>query len=263
MKNILLTAIFPHPPIIVPEVGRGEEKKTEKTVSALNKVCQKIAELNPDTVVIITPHSYFNPHFFSVYNDEILNGNFGNFGAPQARFSFDNDIEFIDKLEFNSKEVFNKLDRIPPKINLDHGSGVPLYYLKKAGFSNKITVINYTALNKEHHIRFGSFISKTAEDLGRNIVLIASGDLSHRLLPTAPAGYNPQGRVFDEIITEGIKKGDYESIISIDSNIRENAGECGFNSLMTAFGAIGLKPQNNEVLSYEGPFGVGYIVAVL
>ncbi len=263
MSNILLTALFPHPPIIVPEVGRGEENKTSKTISALNTVCKRIVELNPDTIVIITPHSYFNPHFFSVYNDEILNGNFANFGAPQARFSFDNDKEFIDRLELNAKEVFHKLERIPPKTYLDHGSGVPLYYLKKAGYGNKIAVINYTALNKETHMRFGGFISKTAEDLGQKIVFIASGDLSHRLLPTAPAGYNPHGRVFDEIVTEGIKKGNYESIISVDAKIRENAGECGFNSLMTAFGGIGREPQNNEVLSYEGPFGVGYIVAVL
>jgi len=263
MTPPLLTAIFPHPPIIVPEVGRGEEQKTEKTISALNAVCEKIVVLNPDTVVIFTPHSYFNPHFFNVYNDAVLSGNFANFGAPQARFSFDNDREFIGRLELNSQELFNKLEKIPPKTLLDHGSGVPLYYLEKAGYKNKIAVINYTALNKDHHISFGNLIAQSADDLNRKIVFIASGDLSHRLIPTAPAGYNPNGKVFDEMIVQGIKNGDYESIIKTDSTLRENAGECGFNSLMTAFGAVGIKPQHNEVLSYEGPFGVGYIVATL
>jgi AmmeMemoRadiSam system protein B len=262
-KNILMTAITPHPPIIVPEVGQGEELKSQKTIEGLQKLSQEIVGLKPETIVIITPHSEFNPYFFSVYSNSLLNGNFGMFRAPEVKLEFENDLEFIEELELKAKENFIKLNRLPSKTPLDHGCMVPLYYLSKAGYKSKIVVINYTMLDKEKHKLFGKYIAETAEKLNRKTVFIASGDLSHRLKPGAPAGYEPDAKDFDELIVDSIKIGNYEAITNISFEMRNIAGECGYNSLMVAFGVINNTPEQNEVISYEGPFGVGYIVAKL
>lgn len=262
-KNILMTAIVPHPPIIVPEIGKGEELKAEKTIFGLIKLCGEIAELKPETIVIVTPHSEFNPYFFSVYSGNVLSGNFGMFSAPQVKLEFDNDIEFIKELGLRIKEDFSRLNLLPDNALLDHGSLVPLYYLSKAGYNGKVVVINYTMFDKEKHILFGKFIAETAEKLGRKTVFLASGDLSHRLKPGAPAGYDPGAKKFDELIAEGVLKGDYNMITDISSEIRNTAGECGYNSLMVAFGVVDNTPRHNEIISYEAPFGVGYMVAKL
>lgn len=261
-KNILMTAITPHPPIIIPEIGEGEEKKARKTVDGLTKLSGEIVATNPETIVIITPHSEFNPYFFGVYNTQVLSGDFANFRAPQVKLEFENDTEFIKELELKIKSDFIKLNNISAKY-LDHGSMVPLYYLKKAGYNGKIVVINYSMLDKEKHKLFGKFIAKTAETLDRNIVFIASGDLSHKLKPDAPAGYDPEAKEFDKLIVKSISEGDYNPVINMSPEIRKIAGECGYNSLMTAFGVTGDLAPNKEVISYEAPFGVGYIVAKL
>ena len=261
--NLLMAAIVPHPPIIIPEVGKNERLKVEKTITNLEKLSKEIVNSNPDTIIIITPHSIYNPHYFSVYYDEKLYGNFANFGAAQTQFSFDNDIDFINKLNTNISETFKGMNGIPHNTPLDHGSGVPLYFLDKAGYKGKIVVINYTALSSAQHILFGTLIRKTLSDINKNFVFIASGDLSHRLIPEAPAGYNPRGKEFDNLIFESISNGDYEAIINMPHDLRENAGECAYNSLMTAFGVLDKKSLHNQVLSYDYPFGVGYIVATL
>ncbi len=242
--NLLITAIVPHPPIIIPEVGGNELKKVEKTINALEILSKKIAGLNPDTVVVITPHSVFNPYYFSVYSEKKLRGNFARFRTPQVSLEFDNDIGFIENLK--------GIKPAPPGTSLDHGSLVPLYYLDWAGYKNKVAVINYTALGREEHKIFGEKIVETAEKTGRKIALVASGDLSHK-----------NDLQFDDLIVKSIIQGDYKQIEAITPGMRDTAAECGYNSLMVALGAIGSKPRENEVLSYEAPFGVGYVVGVL
>ena len=239
-----MTVIAPHPPIIIPEVGGSELEKVEKTIKGLEDLSKRIVKANPDTVVIVTPHAVFNPYYFSVYSEEKLKGNFGRFRAPGVVLEFDNDIEFIKDLE--------GINLIPPGSLLDHGSLVPLYYLNKAGYKSKVVVINYTALGKEEHKNFGRKIVRAAETIGKKIVVIASGDLSHK-----------SDLEFDNLIVESIKQGNYKPIEDITLEMRETAAECAFNSLMVALGVVESKPQNNEVLSYESPFGVGYVVGIL
>lgn len=262
-KNLLMTAIAPHPPIIVPEVGKGEEVKANKTIKALKALSDEIVQSNPDTVVIITPHSEFNPYFFSVYSGAVLSGSFEDFLAPLVKISYENDTEFITELELKAKEVFLRFNHLSSATPLDHGSLVPLYYLSKACYKGKAAVINYTMLDKDKHKLFGKYIAETAEKMDRKIVFIASGDLSHKLTPGAPGGYNPNAKDFDELIVKSIQNGDYKPIADVSLEMRNIAGECGYNSIITALGAIGDKPCNNKVISYEAPFGVGYIVAKL
>jgi AmmeMemoRadiSam system protein A len=97
--------------------------------------------------------------------------------------------------------------------------------------------------------------------VGRRVAFIASGDLSHRLKPQAPAGYNPNAHVFDEQVVDALRSNDPQKIIDIDFNLRRLAGECGYRSLLVAIGASAELPLSCEVLSYEAPFGVGYLVA--
>ncbi len=56
MNNILGYYLMPHPPIIIPTIGKGEEKKIQSTIDACNNIAKEINELKPETMVIITPH---------------------------------------------------------------------------------------------------------------------------------------------------------------------------------------------------------------
>lgn len=258
MENLLLTALAPHPPIMVPEVGGVECEKVESSINAMNELADHIVNLSPDTIVIVTPHSEFNPYKFSIYTDDLLSGNLAMFRAPSVSFSYQNDVEFISSLK--QEYDFNELE----EMSLDHGTMVPLYFINKSGYKGKLVVINYCALDKKEHMNFGMLLKKHMEKFSeQKFVFIASGDMSHRLKPTAPAGYHPNAYIFDEKIKDAIEHGDYDFIKNIPFDIRECAGECGYNSMMVALGLIENKPINNKVYSYEGPFGVGYLVATL
>ncbi|MDD3013030.1 MAG: class III extradiol dioxygenase subunit B-like domain-containing protein [Candidatus Gastranaerophilales bacterium] len=263
MGNLLMATLCPHPPIIIPEVGGDECVKTQKTIDALQELSVKMVKMNPETVIVITPHSYYDPQLFTVYSEKVLEGGFSRFGAPQVKLICENDIDLIELIQNTIKDTFGRLNKIPAGASLDHGTCVPLYFLLKAGYKGKVVVINYTARSPEDHIVFGEKLSEAIFLSDRNIALVASGDLSHRLIPEAPAGYDPAGKIFDNIFVEAIKSGKYDDIINIDPALRIKAGECAFNSMMVALGLLGKKPLNNKVLSYEGPFGVGYLVASL
>lgn len=260
LKQVVL---LPHPPIALPEVAGPRFNEVKTTAIGMEKLAKDILTNEPELIVIITPHSSMHPRFFATYSDEIINGTFAMFGAPEVNIKIHNDLDFIQKIvETREEEGKQDIVKIKTGTLLDHGSGVPLYYILKAGYKGNIVVFNYCYGDNDYHQDFGKSIAKAAEATDKKIVLVASGDLSHRIIPSAPAGFHPDGKKFDELVVEAIKNGNYDEITNINATLRNNAGECAYNSLMVAFGAIG-NTRNNKVYSYEAPFGVGYLVASL
>ncbi len=260
--SIVFAGIAPHPPLLVPEVGGRRIEQVAASQRALREFSRRLIANNPTTVFVISPHSPLDPRAFTARSSQVLAGDFGEFYAPAVRLSFLNDLEMVDaiKRETASEGVeFRLLDRDYP---LDHGALVPLYYLHEAGWSGPIVVIGFTLQSNEEHLAFGRAIARAAGALDRRVALVASGDLSHRLVVGGPYEYEPTARIFDEQIVAAIARGDSSSVINIDPDLRNRAGECGYRSIIIALGTIG-EDCLHQVLSYEGPFGVGYMVAVL
>jgi hypothetical protein len=67
---------------------------------------------------------------------------------------------------------------------------------------------------------------------------------------------------FDRELTRLVAGGRLREISAIDSELREVAAEDAADTSIIAAAAIGFRPHGAEVLSYEHPFGVGYLVAV-
>jgi AmmeMemoRadiSam system protein A len=64
-------------------------------------------------------------------------------------------------------------------------------------------------------------------------------------------------------VVEAIQENAPDRIARIDPDLRRLAGECGYRSMLVALGATAGLPRACEVLHYEAPFGVGYLVAQL
>ncbi len=144
---------------------------------------------------------------------------------------------------------------------LDHGTLIPLLFLSKTGCDCPVVRIGLSGLSPLTHYRLGQCIARATEALGRRAVYIASGALSHRLKADGPYGYAPEGPVFDKQITEAFASGDFLKLLSISPDLAEAAGECGGRSFAMMAGALDRRAVKAELLSYEGPFGVGYGVA--
>ncbi|HEX8072976.1 MAG TPA: AmmeMemoRadiSam system protein B [Pyrinomonadaceae bacterium] len=261
--SIVFVGVAPHPPIMVPEVGREAIREVRGSLDAMRALTERINESGAETLVLISPHAPLAPHAFVAYDEPLLRGDFANFRAPDATVSAPLDAELLDAIATAAAEDGFALLRLPRGHELDHGTAVPLYFCLRHGWRGRVVALGYTFLGNEEHVRFGAAVARAARQLGRAVAFVASGDLSHRLKPGAPAGYHPDAHLFDEEIVGAINDAAPERIVNVDQNLRRLAGECGYRSLLVAVGAAGELAPASEVLHYEAPFGVGYMVAQL
>ncbi len=247
---------MPHPPILIPEIGKGRIKEAEKSKKGLEEISRRIKAKDFDTIIVITPHGEVGYSSIPVYTGHVFEGSFSMFGMGKPVFSFKGDpelgLEVVKDCDFASS---------CPETLLDHGALVPLYFPQAVGVNKPILPIAIAFLPLPRLFEFGKSLAKTIKGTDRKVMIIASADMSHRLTPDAPAGYSPRGKIFDEKLVELVKAYDVQGILKFDETLAEEAGQDSLWSIAILLGALdGLKVEH-EVLSYEGPFGVGYMVA--
>lgn len=259
--SILGAVAVPHPPIILPEVGKGEESKISATTDAYNLISRRIVNLNPETIIITSPHSVMYTDYFHISPGNSASGNMAQFRAPQVSISINYDAYFTKKLTENANTYNIAAGTLGERNpNLDHGTFIPLYFLKNAGLDFdrvKFVRIGLSGVNNSIHYRFGQAIAKTADDLGKNIFIIASGDLSHKL-KGSHYGTVAEGAQFDSEVMKNLGDADFFKLLTMDNALCNRAAECGLRSFWIMAGALDKKAVRAENLSYEGTFGVGY-----
>lgn len=262
--GLRMVVMVPHPPKIIEELGdRRSIQSARLSVQALDRLALRICEVAPETVIILTPHAPISREAFGVHVGDVLRGSFAHYGCPSLRFEFESDLLLVDEIIGEAFDRGIKTFEIPDGVPLDHGMMVPLYFLTRAGWRGKVVGMGCSLLPREAHVTFGQGIDRAVASLGRGAVFIASGHLSHRVSEMSPAGFDPRARQFDERIVEALRLGEFVAICQIENDLRIRASECGYRPLLVALGAVGLQGINHDVLCYESPFGVGYLVAVL
>ena len=264
--SILNAVMMPHPPIILPEIGRGEERKIQSTVDACRAAASFIAEAAPDTVIVVSPHAKRYSDWFQLSPGRGARGDFAQFGAPGVRFDVRYDNALAAAVTDRAKEQ-NFLAGTPGERDpaLDHAAMIPLYFLREA-YGGKglppIVRIGLSGLPLLTHYRLGMLLRDVSSDLGRRVSVIASGDLSHRLKPNGPYGFKAEGPVYDERIMDVMGRAAFGELFDFSDSFCEKAGECGHRSFTIMAGAFDGVSVSAEKLSYEGPFGVGYGVCL-
>ncbi len=264
MSSKVFGIVSPHPPIMVESVGGPRSGVTSASIDALHSAAGLLRRFDPDTVVLMSPHSPAASDAFLVDTAATYAGSFAQFGAPEATYAYSGDSELAQRL----LERLNEAGI--PAVNrahspgfasgeLDHAAMVPLHFLDRKG-EFPLVEISLSWLSYEQHRALGEQVQLAAEDLGRRIAFVASGDCSHRLTPDAPAGFSPRGSEFDARLVELLNTSDYAGLAHIDPDLVEAAGECGLRSFITLGGVV--DDATTRVLSYEGPWGVGYLTAV-
>jgi len=268
MGKISAFYTMPHPPIIIPEIGRGEEKKIQATFDACDQVANEIAKIKPDTIIIVTPHGPVFSDAIAISTEKTITGDLGRFGAPNIGLNLKINQKLSKNIISNSKKenIFlaeitkDTAGRYGIEYTLDHGSLVPLYFINKKFPNYNLIHITYGMLPKTQLYKLGIIIQKTIEDSNSNAVFIGSGDLSHKLKDEGPYAYNPQGKKFDTTLISLLEQGDIPGIFNMDPVMIEEAGECGLRSYYIMLGAMNGHKVKGNLLAYEGTFGVGYLV---
>lgn len=254
--------VLPHPPIILPGIGKGEEKKIQKTIDSFREVARRVKTLAPETIIVTSPHSILYADYIHISPGEKAVGDMRQFRAPEITVRAYYDTEFVRALEdFALAEGIPAGTQGERSAALDHGTMLPLLYINEQYTNYKLVRTGLSGLSMADHYRFCTCIREAAVKLGKNVVIIASGDLSHKTLAEGPYGYAAEGVQFDREITEAMASGDFLKFLSFTPEFAEKAAECGLRSCVIMAGAFDGVDVESELLSYEGTFGVGYGVA--
>ena len=251
--------MVPHPPIILPEVGRGEEKKIAATDAAYRKAAALAGEWKPETIVLLSPHSVMYGDYFHISPGKQAKGDMRQFRAPQVKIQVDYDKAFVDELaKMASRGDFPAGTMGERNPELDHGTIIPLYYVNQFYTDYKLVRIGLSGLTLPDHYRLGQMIQQTGNALGRRVMIIGSGDLSHKLREDGPYGLAKEGPEYDERIMDVMGRAAFDELLDFDETFCDKAAECGHRSFCIMAGAFDGLAVETEKLSHEGTFGVGY-----
>ena len=254
--GIIAGFMVPHPPLIVPEIGRGEEKQIELTTKSYQEVAKQIARLKPETIIISSPHTRYYSDCFYVSGNDWMTGDFGRFGAKEVCFK-----EEIDKYLVKEIEELSIDKGLPVLVDddvLDHGTMVPLYFIRKELPETKIVVVGLSSLSLIENYQFGTIIKAAVDKLNKKVVFVASGDLSHKLQEYGPYGFIEEGPEYDKRIMDTMSKGNFKELLEYDEEFLDKASECGHRSFTIMAGALDGIKVKSEDLSHEDITGVGY-----
>lgn len=247
---------------MVPEVGRESIAGVRRSIEAMAELTERLIASGAESIVLISPHAPLEIDSFVAYEGPEVYGDFANFRAPETSVCAPVDEELLRAITKFAAADDYRVSSLPD-AELDHGTTVPLYFLLRNGWRGNVVALGYSFLSNEDHLRFGMCIKRAVDEVSRRVGFIASGDLSHRLAPHAPAGFNANAHLFDETVVTALRANNPQAIVDVDYDLRKLAGECGYRSMLVAIGAGTGAPWSCEVMNYEAPFGVGYLVAQL
>ena len=256
---IIAAFMVPHPPMIVPEVGRGSEKQVAKSIASYEKVAGEIAALKPDTIIISSPHSVMYSDYFHLSPGSGAHGSFAEFGAPGVKFEVEYDEELVKLIEAKAQGLHFPAGTLGEKNPaLDHGTMVPLWFILKKYKDFKLVRTGLSGYDLLKHYEYGMMIKDAVEELGRRVVYVASGDLSHKLQEYGPYGFAKEGPEYDKRIMDVCSGGRFGELFDFDENFCEKAAECGHKSFVIMAGTLDGMAVEAEQFSHEDVTGVGY-----
>ena len=251
--------MVPHPPMIVPAVGRGSEDAVKETTASYEKVADMIADIKPDTIIISSPHSVMYSDYFHISPGDFASGSFARFDAPDIKFDMEYDSDFVETLcEIAERDGISAGTLGEKDAKLDHGTMVPLYFITQKYTDFKLVRIGLSGLSLQEHYGLGMAIKEASELKGRKAVYIASGDLSHKLQEYGPYGFVPEGPKYDERIMDVMGRAAFDELFDFEESFLDKAAECGHRSFVMMAGAFDCTALEVERLSHRDVTGVGY-----
>ncbi|MFP5503970.1 MAG: AmmeMemoRadiSam system protein B [Candidatus Sericytochromatia bacterium] len=255
---VVLGGLTPHPTSLIPEIGNESLTRLGQTVQAVKALARRVAAESPDVVVIATPHGPRQDERFGLFGRDWHLGDFAAKKASNVTLDAPGDPTLAMQIARECARLGLPVDFVDREhaVPLDYGLSVPLYYLQHAGYQGAIMPVVTSSLGRESHRLFGKAIAQAAGRLGKRTVLLASGDLSHH--ESAPEKVAKKARRFDQLLIKLLADGSWDRIFELDAAMVEEAGECGFETILVLLGALEKSLPQAELLAYEDPTGVGY-----
>ena len=255
---IIASFAVPHPPLIIPDVGKGSEKQIPKTIKSYEEIAKQIAEIEPETIIISSPHTIAFRDYFYLSTKTTMKGSFASFGASNVSFEETIDLELVKEIEKLSLKESFPAGTVDKEVELDHGTMVPLYFIRKYLKDFKIIVVGLSGLSLENHYHLGEIIAQAVKNTNRRAVFVASGDLSHTLQSYGPYGFNENAPYYEKRIIGTMSNANFKELLTYDAKLLDEAAECGHPSFTIMGGIWSHNKVYPKFFSHEDITGVGY-----
>jgi len=262
---------MPHPPVIIPEIGGGKETHARDTIKGMDQLGQLVSEIKPETIIFISPHGNSFNNGTCILNKETIRGDFSVYGYPDVEFEKKINQSLAMKISdsFDGQDFVSVLmddelaEQYGVEVTLDNGVMVPMYFIDQYHANYDMVHITPGGTSLQENYCLGQRIQEVIKEQNKSVLLVCSGDLSHALKDEGPYDFHPSGAVFDQIVKDAITDKDPLSLLTLDDEFVKEAGQCGLRSFLIGFGFLDGMGYDANVLSYEGPFGVGYLTGYL
>lgn len=256
--SLVFAGITPHPPLLLPHVGKEKGEKLEQTKKALLQLEQEFYLARPQVVIVIAPHESLFEDAFAVNAHNHLHASFNEFGDLETKKEWVGAPALAAKIQHRANIV-----NVPTKLvsgeKLGHGVSIPLLTLTSHVEKIQVLPLGYSLLSSKQHLEFGELLKEVIMESDKRIALIASGDLSHTHSPLSPKKMHPDGKVFDDTLINLLQTRNTVGIASMNETMIKNADECVYRSILIALGVLQHMDYTFKNYSYEAPYGVGYL----
>ena len=257
---LVFAAITPHTPLLIPTIGKENLKAMQATGTAMKRVAEDFYLSAPETVIVISSHATQYTDAFAINLHETYSIDFKDFGDLSTSRSLEPDLETITLIQRAMRGAHIPLT-LDSASSLDYGTGVPLTYLLEKSPHVQVVPLSHAGLTSRDHVRFGNILKDVIDASKKRIAIIASGDLAHSITSDSPLGFRPEGEAYDHRVVEAVKNHSLSALLSLDEETVSKSGQCLHEQLLILLGILEKTQTRPKVISYEHPFGVGYLVA--
>ncbi len=258
---MLIHASFvPHSPLLLENIHPESHAQVANTSEAVKSIAEDLYALKPDVLVVISGLGDRYSDAFSIDLSEEYLADLRPFGDLSKPETFYPATHIIDGLQRHLRK-----SEIPFTLGtnemLEYGTAVALKLLTKEQNDIRIVPIAYSDLSRKEHHQFGQALREVLDGCPERVAVVAAGDLSHCLSSSAPGGFCKEGKEFDDSVVSAVNLGSLSNLLAIPETTIDEAHENGYNPLLVLYGLLDKRQFVSKVLSYESPFGVGYLVA--
>ncbi len=257
---LVFSAFVPHSPLLLESINKDKIDAVSDTLESFNELAGELYASHPDTIILFSKHPTHYPDAFSINLKDPYKFNLKEFGDLGFEREIKPDVMLIDRIQRQMRWDYNIPITLTTDDALDYSSAVPIVLLTKNLPNIKLVPITYSDASAKEHFNFGQILKDTIMDSDKRIAVIAVGDMSHSLSSNSPAGFHKDGEIFDKKINELISQKNTAGLLSLDEKLIKNAKETCYKSLLMLSGVLDQIAVKPEILSYESPFDVGFMV---
>ncbi len=254
MGKLVFAAKVTHvPTMLLSEQPGALEGKRQQAIDGHKEIARQARAAGADTVIVLDTHWLVNAGYHVNANDNFK----GIFTSPEFP-------HFIQNLEYEykgnsalgdliakkaqEKDVFSLSHQVE-SLNLEYGTLVPMRYMNPESDLKVVSVAAWCSVHSiESSRKFGEAIREAIEESDSNVLLIASGSLSHKIWDndiyaenngtfTISSEFNRQ---MDLRVIELWEKGEIATFIKMLPEYAKNcAGEGGMHDTAMLLGALG------------------------